>query len=144
MNFRSRQFLDLCYEFDCLLQIPGVCEGGVGEPCHANWSWAGKGGAMKAHDAFAVPGCRACHMAIDQGSLMPGEVREGYWLRAFGRYLPELLARGLIAVTVESRRESAPNSPAVARRKGGKRGTHTAKPDKCRIGWTRESAEGSN
>lgn len=61
-NFRSREFLDCCYEFDCMLQIPGICEGGKGEPCHANWAWAGKGGAMKAHDCFVVPGCRACHI----------------------------------------------------------------------------------
>ena len=34
--------------------------------------------------------------------------------------------------------------PSRARVQKGKRGTHTTKPDKCRIGWTRESAESSN
>ncbi len=31
-HFRSRALLDMAYEFPCQLQIPGVCEGGPGEP----------------------------------------------------------------------------------------------------------------
>lgn len=101
MNFRSRQLLDLAYSFDCLLQIPGVCTGGTGEPCHANWPEHGKGMSMKAHDCYAVPGCRACHMALDQGSQLSGEQRKDIWLRAFWKYLPMLWLRGRFAVAAE-------------------------------------------
>lgn len=96
MNFRSRALLDLAYEFDCLLNIEGVCTGGTGEPCHANWPEHGKGMGMKAHDCYAVPGCRACHMALDQGSKLSGEQRKDIWLRAFWKYLPMLWERGLL------------------------------------------------
>jgi hypothetical protein len=96
MNFRSRDLLNLCYEFDCLLRIDSVCTGGTGEPCHANWPEHGKGAGMKAHDCYAVPGCRACHMALDQGSKLSGEQRKDIWLRAFWKYLPQLWQRGLL------------------------------------------------
>lgn len=145
MNFRSDEFRALCYEFDCLLRIPGVCEGGRGEPCHANWAWAGKGGAMKAADAFVVPGCRACHRELDQGRALTGEVREGYWLRAFGKFLPALFERGLLCV-VRNTADGVPRPPLTPQssdRAGPESGRHfkrrksssTASPSKCRIGY---------
>lgn len=146
MNFRSRDLLNLCYEFDCLLQIPSACTGGTGEPCHANWSWAGKGGAMKAHDAFVVPGCRACHMALDQGSGLSGEVREGYWLRAFGKFLPKLFERGLLAVAAEAKTLSDDATrPSRARVQKKKRESRCTRPEKILPRtWGREQAEGAN
>ena len=96
MNYRDRDLLNLCYEFDCLLNIEGVCTGGTGEPCHANWPEFGKGAGMKAHDCYAVPGCRACHMELDQGSRLTKDERKHIWMRAFLRYLPMLWLRGLL------------------------------------------------
>ena len=42
MNHRDRQLLSLSYEFPCMLRFDG-CEGGNGEPAHANWPLFGKG-----------------------------------------------------------------------------------------------------
>lgn len=97
MNYRDRALLDMAYEFPCYLQLPG-CEGGVGEPCHSNQSIHGKGGALKAHDCFYVPGCRSCHRALDQGKDMTREERAAVWNRAFGKYLPALFERGFLEV----------------------------------------------
>ena len=92
MNFRDRDLLAMAYEFPGLLQLPG-CEGGPGEPAHSNQSIHGKGGALKAHDCFHVPGCRRCHREIDQGRTMDREEKFAAWNRAFGRYLPLLMAK---------------------------------------------------
>jgi hypothetical protein len=93
MNFRDRDLLDMAYEFPCQLQLDGICQGGPGEPAHSNQSIHGKGGALKAHDCFHVPGCRACHREIDQGNTMNREEKFAAWNRAFGRYLPLLMAK---------------------------------------------------
>ncbi|HEY9147084.1 MAG TPA: hypothetical protein VIN36_10400, partial [Thiobacillus sp.] len=55
VNYRNRDLLDCAYNFPCLLQFPGICEGGAGEPAHSNQYLHGKGGAMKAHDCYHVP-----------------------------------------------------------------------------------------
>lgn len=142
MNFRSRDLLNLCYEFDCLLQIEGVCTGGVGEPCHANWPEHGKGMGMKAHDCYAVPGCRACHMALDQGSKLTGEQRKDIWLRAFWKYLPMLWERGLLiegdfADILRSKPEetravrNAPDASQMTVTRATERPTKRKQPSRC-------------
>lgn len=90
-HFRSRALLDMAYEFPCQLQIPGVCEGGPGEPAHSNQSIHGKGGSIKSHDCFFVPACRACHREFDQGRTMGREEKAALWNRAYGRFLPMLM-----------------------------------------------------
>lgn len=98
MNYRNRKLLDLAYQFPCMLQLPG-CEGGdSGEPAHSNQAKHGKGGAMKAHDCFHVPACRACHVQLDQGGRLTKEERREAWEAAFWRYLPELWEQGKIGV----------------------------------------------
>lgn len=141
MNFRSRALLDLAYELDCTLKIPGVCTGGTGEPAHANWAIWGKGGAMKAHDFAFASSCRACHVAIDQGKDLTDFQREYYWTAGHAETMRQLWERGLITVRREGLPEKGggealriPLAPP-SRRKGSKRGTNTATPDKCRIGW---------
>lgn len=144
MNYRSRALLDLAHELDCTLRIPGVCEGGRGEPCHANWAEMGKGLGQKAHDCFAVPGCRACHMELDQGSRLTKDERRRIWEAAFWRYLPKLWQRGMLVVgdmadilraqEPETRAVRVPEMgtsvPKMGPRKGSKRGTHCTRPDK--------------
>lgn len=89
-HLRSRELLDLAYRYPCYLRLP-CCEGGdAGEPAHSNQSQHGKGGAIKAHDCFHVPGCRACHRELDQGRTMTREEKVAVWNRAFGEYLPDL------------------------------------------------------
>ena len=142
-NFRSRALLDLAYELDCQIQIPGICEGGTGEPSHANWSWAGKGMSIKAHDCFFASSCRACHREIDQGKNLSEESRRALWMRGHTNTMLELWRRGLLAVATEPKTLSdgatitSPSTLQKGRHKGGKRGTHTKTPDKCRIGWTK-------
>jgi len=89
MTFRSRRLLDKAYQYPCLLRLP-CCEGGVGEPAHSNLAIHGKGGAMKAHDCFHVPACRACHREFDQGKTMTKDEKAALFHRAFGEYLPML------------------------------------------------------
>lgn len=95
MNFRSRAILDLAYEIDCTINLPG-CEGGPGEPCHSNQSRHGKGGAMKAHDCFYASGCRSCHRELDQGRTMNREEKFEVWQRAHERTLLALFENGLL------------------------------------------------
>lgn len=97
-NIRDRRLLDLAYEYPCMLQIDGVCEGGVGEPCHANWADYGKGGAMKAHDLFHVPGCRSCHRELDQGMRFGKQEKRDIWEQAYRQYLVALWQDGRIGL----------------------------------------------
>jgi len=99
MNLRDRALLDLAYTQPCALRLPGICEGGdAGEPAHSNQHIHGKGGAMKAHDCFHVPACRACHRELDQGRTMDRETKFATWNRAYGLYLPRLFSEGLLVV----------------------------------------------
>lgn len=91
-HYRDRELLDMAYEFPCYLQLP-CCEGGAGEPAHSNQAQHGKGGSIKAHDVFHVPGCRACHRELDQGRTMSRGEKFDAWDRAFVRYLPELMKK---------------------------------------------------
>lgn len=95
-NYRNRDLLDLAYEIDCTLRIQGVCEGGMGEPCHSNQSRHGKGGALKAHDCFFAAGCRACHRELDQGKKFTLDEKIEIWQRGHERTMLELFRRGLI------------------------------------------------
>lgn len=98
MSYRNRDLLNCAYDFPCLLRLP-CCEGGdAGEPAHSNQSKHGKGGAMKAHDCFHVPGCRACHRELDQGRTMSREEKFAVWERAFWEYLPMLFEAGKLEV----------------------------------------------
>lgn len=97
MNYRDRKFLDVSYQFDCMLRFPG-CEGGAGEPLHSNQSKHGKGGALKAHDCFHIPACRSCHRELDQGRSMDWELKFAEWGRAFGLYQPQLFGSGILGV----------------------------------------------
>lgn len=82
MNYRDRKLLDLAYKIDCQVRLPGICEGGPGEPAHSNQSRHGKGGALKAHDCFYASSCRACHRELDQGRTMNREEKFDVWQRA--------------------------------------------------------------
>lgn len=96
-HVRDRALLDLAYEFPCLLRLP-MCEGGRGEPAHSNQSKHGKGGMIKAHDCFHVPGCRACHRELDQGKTMSREEKFEVWDRAFLEYTVLLWRAGKVRV----------------------------------------------
>lgn len=99
MNLRNRELLNLAYTQPCHIRLPGICQGGTaGEPAHSNQHIHGKGGALKAHDCFHVPACRACHREIDQGQSMDREGKFAVWNRAYGLYLPRLFAEGLLVV----------------------------------------------
>jgi hypothetical protein len=97
-NHRNRALLDLAYELPCTLGLPGVCEGGVGEPCHSNQSKHGKGGALKAHDHWFAAGCRACHRELDQGKRFTREEKAEFWERGHIQTMNLLWLRGLIRV----------------------------------------------
>lgn len=98
MNYRNRKLLDLAYQLPCMLQLP-CCEGGdAGEPAHSNQAKHGKGGAMKAHDCFYVPSCRACHRELDQGKTMNRDEKRVVWDEAFLRTYVALWENGLIKV----------------------------------------------
>lgn len=98
MNYRNRKLLDLAYQITCTLLIPGVCVGGYGEPCHANWSIYGKGMSIKAHDCFFASGCRACHRELDQGHRFGKEEKLAIWEAGYHRTTLSLWRMGLIGV----------------------------------------------
>jgi hypothetical protein len=96
-GYRNRDLLDLAYQIECTLQLPG-CEGGPGEPCHSNQQRHGKGGALKAHDCFFASGCRSCHRELDQGKTMSREEKFEAWLRAYERTQLKLWELALVMV----------------------------------------------
>ena len=97
MNYRNRDLLDLAYQLPCTLRLP-CCDGGVGEPAHANSHAYGKGGSIKAHDCFYASACRSCHRELDQGRTMSRDEKLELWRRGHAETLLELWQRGLIRV----------------------------------------------
>jgi predicted outer membrane repeat protein len=77
----------LCKGQPCYLRID-CCTGMAHDPCHSNQAKHGKGGAIKAHDKFTVPGCRPCHNELDQGKRFTKEEKFGIWDAAYARWEP--------------------------------------------------------
>lgn len=98
--FRSRKLLDLARGQNCMVRIPGVCNGNheTVVAAHANWNEYGKGGALKAHDCYTSWACSACHEAIDQGNKLSYEEKKDYWRRGFERTVFEMFNQGLLKV----------------------------------------------
>lgn len=79
----------LCKGQVCYLRLPGVaCTGQAHDPCHSNQAKHGKGGAIKAHDLYTVPGCRTCHNELDQGMRFTREEKFTLWDSAYTRWEP--------------------------------------------------------
>ena len=128
MNYRNRALLDLAYELDCTLRIPGVCTGGTGEPAHANWAIWGKGGAMKAHDFAFASSCRACHAYIDQGSEFTKEQRQFFWMQGHVETMRQLWVRGLLRVRGDAMMTTKPADVTSA---GGTKKSTKRKASRC-------------
>lgn len=97
-HVRNRKLLDLAYELACTFRLPGICEGGFGEPAHSNRHIHGKGGSIKAHDCFFAAACRSCHREIDQGKTMSREEKFAAWDRAHAETMVLLWQRGFLKV----------------------------------------------
>lgn len=150
MNFRSRALLNLAYELECCIRMPGICEGGRGEPCHANWAEWGKGAGMKAHDFAFASGCRACHRELDQGkggSSISKFARYHYWMKGHVETMRQLWERGLIAVVAQlgerrpSKSEVAGSNPA---HRSNAVGVYEAKAELARSAPKRASKRGTH
>lgn len=100
----------LCKGQPCYLRIPGVCTGRAHDPCHSNQAKHGKGGAIKAHDVYTVPGCRSCHNELDQGMRYTRLEKFAIWDRAYERWVP---ARALL-LSAAAAGVLAPSSTSVA------------------------------
>lgn len=52
---------------DCMLQVPGVCNGRTDTTvwAHSNQDRHGKGKNLKSHDCFGAWACFACHLYVD-------------------------------------------------------------------------------
>lgn len=87
----------LCKGQPCYLRIPGICTGQAHDPCHSNQAIHGKGGAIKAHDVYTVPGCRACHNELDQGMRYTRVEKFAIWDRAYALWVPARAALQLAA-----------------------------------------------
>lgn len=98
--YRSPKLLKAAKGQECMIQIPGVCNGNPETvvAAHSNWYEHGKGGALKAHDIFHAWACSACHSAIDQGKDLGYEEKKEYWQRGFERTLLALLDKGILGV----------------------------------------------
>ncbi|AUT46988.1 nuclease domain-containing protein [Achromobacter sp. AONIH1] len=68
--YRNQALLELAEGEECLLRVPGWCQGGTDSTvaCHSNRLQDGKGKGIKAHDWAIAFGCVACHWFIDQSS----------------------------------------------------------------------------
>lgn len=81
---RNRALLDMARGRECLLRVPGVCQGGTETTVAAHSNWAchgGKGMGRKASDAYVVNACFACHSWLDQGPA-PKATKQMAFLRA--------------------------------------------------------------
>lgn len=82
------KYLAACRGEPCYLNVFGVCIGrDTVVPCHSNQAKHGKGMGIKANHEFTVPGCRACHAWIDQGSA-PRECKFETWDRGYEAWVP--------------------------------------------------------
>jgi hypothetical protein len=82
------KYLDACRGEPCFLRMRGCLGGGeTVVPCHSNQARHGKGMGIKAKHEFTVPGCRACHAFIDQGSATR-EYKFDVWDRAYAEWEP--------------------------------------------------------
>lgn len=80
-RYLDRNLLDMARGQECLLCVPGVCQGGTETTvaAHSNWADHGKAGARKAHDIFSVWSCAACHIGwLDQGKASSAEKRAAF------------------------------------------------------------------
>lgn len=127
MNYRNRELLNLAYELDCTLRIPGCCTGGTGEPAHANEAIWGKGGAMKAHDFAFASGCRGCHRELDQGKNYSEDAKHYFWLRGHVETMRQLWERGLLV----TRREGLPGNEVAAISNGSSLPPSRRRKSKC-------------
>lgn len=134
MNNRNRQLLDLAYKLQCMVGIPGVCTGGIGEPAHSNQARHGHGTGIKAHDHWFVSACRECHRELDQSPTLSREERRELWERAYIRTIDELWAQKMLAVVDENARKSVQPVKQKIRSKGfrksAKKDSPTASPSK--------------
>lgn len=81
---RNRALLDMARGRQCLLRVPGVCQGGTETTvsAHSNWACHGKAGARKADDQYSVWACAACHIGwLDQGPA-PKATKQMTFMRA--------------------------------------------------------------
>lgn len=80
---RNRALLDMARGRQCLLRVPGVCQGGTETTvaAHSNWACHGKAGARKASDAYVVNACFSCHSWLDQGPA-PKATKQMTFMRA--------------------------------------------------------------
>lgn len=83
------KYLAACRGERCYLNVFGVClhDPSTVVPCHSNQSRHGKGMGIKAAHEFTVPGCRACHAFIDQGTATR-EFKFEAWDRAYAEWEP--------------------------------------------------------
>ena len=83
------KYLDACRGERCYLDVFGVClrDPATVVPCHSNQGRHGKGMGIKARHEFTVPGCRACHVFIDQGNATR-EYKFSMWDRAYAEWGP--------------------------------------------------------
>jgi hypothetical protein len=85
----DRDPMDLCRGQPCYLLLPGIrCTPiETTAPCHSNQAIHGKGGGLKAHNRYTVPGCAACHRELDQGMRFTKEEKFAFWDRAYAAWL---------------------------------------------------------
>lgn len=107
---RNPALLEMARGKPCLLQIPGVCQGGTDTTvaCHSNLSIHGKAARRKADDEYSAWGCAACHRWLDQGPAH-ADVKNLAFQGAHLRQVPEWRAirAGIVAATPRERRAAA-------------------------------------
>ena len=83
------KYLEACRGERCYLDVFGVClhDPATVVACHSNQSKHGKGMGIKAEHRYSVPGCRACHVFIDQGTATR-EYKFSIWDRAYAEWAP--------------------------------------------------------
>jgi hypothetical protein len=94
--YRDDGLLALIRRLPC--QVPGCGAPAPSEPMHGNLLAHGKGRGLKADDSNVAAGCKACHRAIDQGSVMSYDERNLLWHQAHSRTMSELIKRGWLQV----------------------------------------------
>lgn len=137
-------------QWECALQIPGICVGGQTMPCHPNMQSLGKGTGIKAGDCVAS-GCFACHHEIDNGKALSRQDAQWYQLRGFAitylravsagyiifflngavtasRKISELPVMGKIGFPAEQKK---PNKKAAAKKVAKKAKAKKAPKKKC-------------
>ena len=111
MMYRDPNLLAMARDKECLLTIPGICNGRTDTTvaAHSNLGIHGKGRSLKAHDAYSVQACSSCHTWLDQGPASKEEKSDAF----YAALVTQVLKWGEIAHSITAKPRDVKSAQAA-------------------------------